>query len=74
MNTQQSLHRLSSVFSGKAGTDKVRELATKLGLDCPPETAEALASLGSNEKISEALIQAASDAGKSETEIMAAMG
>lgn len=62
------------MFSGKAGTDKVKELSAKLGLDCPPETAEALASLGSNEKISEALIQAAVSAGKSEDEIAAAMG
>ena len=46
----------------------------KLGLNCPPETAEALAGLGSNEQITEALVQAATDAGKSEAEIMAAMG
>ena len=74
MNTQQSLHRLTSVFSGKAGSDKVKDLASKLGLDCPPETAEALAGLGSNEAISNALVEAAVQAGKSEQEIAAAMG
>ena len=73
ISTQQSLHRLSSVFSGKAGIDKVKELAQKLGLDCPPDTAKALADLGSNESISEALVEAATAAGKSEQEITQAL-
>ena len=67
MATQQSLHRLSSVFSGKAGTDKVKDLAQKLGLDCNNETAVAISNLGDNQAISEALISAAVSAGKSES-------
>ena len=74
MNTQQSLHRLASLFSGKAGSEKVKELADKLGLDCPPEAADAISSLGTNEAISEALITAAVQAGKSEEQIASAMG
>jgi hypothetical protein len=48
-------------------------MATKLGLDCPPDTAQALADLGSNESISEALVEAATAAGKSEQEITQAL-
>ena len=48
-------------------------MATKLGLDCPPATAQALADLGSNESISEALVEAATAAGKSEQEITQAL-
>ena len=46
----------------------------KLGLNCTPETAQALGQLGSNEAISEALVSSAIQAGKSEEEIAAAMG
>lgn len=74
MDTQQSLHRLSSVFSGKASTDKVQELTGKLGISLPQDTMQAIASLGSNEKISEAIMQSALEMGKSEQEIAAAIG
>ena len=74
MKTQESLHRLSSVFSGKAGDTKVKELAHKLGLDCDDQTAKTISSLGDNQAISEALVAAAVQAGKSEDQIAAAMG
>ena len=37
MNTQESLHRLTSVFSGKANNDKVKEISSKLGIIVPKE-------------------------------------
>lgn len=53
----------------KASQDKVKEMAHKLGI---PFTAD-LVALGTNAAISNALIEKAVAAGKSETEIDAAM-
>lgn len=53
--------------------DKVKDLATKLGIDTSPDFVAAVSGLGSNEKISEALIEMAVESGKSEAEIAAAM-
>ena len=62
------------MFSGKASTDKVQELTSKLGISLPEDTMQAIATLGSNEKISEAIMQSALEMGKSEQEIAAAIG
>jgi cytochrome c-type biogenesis protein CcmH/NrfF len=53
----------------KASQEKVKEMASKLGV---PFTADLMA-LGSNSAISDALIEKAVAAGKSETEINSAM-
>lgn len=53
----------------KASDDKVREMAEKLGV---PYTADLMA-LGSNSAISDALIEKAVAAGKTEDQINAAM-
>lgn len=74
MNTQQSLHRLSSVFSGKASNDKVKELSQKLGLDYKSPEIQELNFLTSNEEISSSLVTIALNAGKSEAEIEKALG
>jgi hypothetical protein len=74
MNTQQSLHRLSSVFSGKATNEKVKDLSQKLGLDYNSPEIQELNTLGSNEAISQALVAKAVEAGKSEADIEAALG
>lgn len=65
MNAQQSLHRLTSAFSAKPTLDKVTSMAQKLGIPMTPE----LMQLGSNEAISNALVEIAVGMGKSEEEI-----
>ena len=70
MNAQQSLHRLTSAFSAKPNLDKVTEMAQKLGIPMTPE----LMQLGSNEAISNALVEIAVGMGKSEDEIAHAVG
>lgn len=70
MKAQQSLKRLTSVFSAKPNQEKVTEMANKLGIPMTPE----LMNLGSNEAISNALVEIAVGMGKSETEISAALG
>ena len=65
MNAQQSLHRLTSAFSAKPNLDKVTTMAQKLGIPMTPE----LMQLGSNEAISNALVEIAVGMGKSEEEI-----
>jgi len=70
MNAQESLHRLTSAFSAKPNTEKVEAMAKKLGIPMTPE----LMNLGSNEAISNALVEIAVGMGKSEEEISAAIG
>ena len=62
MNAQQSLKRMTSGFSSKPNLDKVSEMAKKLGI---PMTQE-LMDLGTNEAISNALVEIAVGMGKSE--------
>jgi hypothetical protein len=69
MNAQQSLHRLTSAFSAKPNTDKVEGMAKKLGIPMTPE----LMQLGSNEAISNALVEIAVGMGKTEEEISASL-
>ena len=70
MNAQQSLKRMTSAFSAKPNTDKVEGMAKKLGIPMTPE----LMQLGSNEAISNALVEIAVGMGKTEEEISAALG
>ena len=70
MNAQQSLKRISGAFASKPKEDKVSEMAQKLGIPMTPE----LMQLGSNEAISNALVEIAVGMGKSEAEISAALG
>jgi hypothetical protein len=69
MNAQQSLHRLTAGFSAKPNMDKVSGMAQKLGIPMTPE----LMQLGSNEAISNALVEIAVGMGKSESEIGASL-
>jgi hypothetical protein len=69
MNAQQSLHRLTSAFSAKPNLDKVSGMAQKLGIPMTPE----LMQLGTNEAISNALVEIAVGMGKTEAEISAAL-
>lgn len=69
MNAQQSLHRLTSAFSAKPNMDKVNGMAQKLGIPMTPE----LMQLGSNEAISNALVEIAVGMGKNENEIERAL-
>ena len=69
MNAQQSLKRISGAFAAKPKEDKVAEMAKKLGIPMTPE----LMQLGSNEAISNALVEIAVGMGKSEEEISAAL-
>jgi len=69
MNAQQSLHRLTSAFSNKPNMDKVNGMAQKLGIPMTPE----LMQLGTNEAISNALVEIAVGMGKSEAEIEKAL-
>ena len=70
MNAQQSLKRISSAFQAKPKQDKVQDMAQKLGIPMTPE----LMQLGSNEAISNALVEIAVGMGKTEEEISAALG
>ena len=70
MNAQQSLKRISSAFQARPKEDKVKEMAQKLGIPMTPE----LMQLGSNEAISNALVEIAVGMGKSEEEISSALG
>ena len=70
MNAQQSLKRISGAFSSKPNVDKVSDMAQKLGIPMTDEIMQ----LGSNEAISNALVEIAVGMGKSETEISAALG
>uniref|UniRef100_A0A7S3CT11 Uncharacterized protein n=1 Tax=Strombidium rassoulzadegani TaxID=1082188 RepID=A0A7S3CT11_9SPIT len=70
MNAQQSLKRISSAFQAKPKEDKVKDMAQKLGIPMTPEIMQ----LGSNEAISNALVEIAVGMGKSEEEISNALG
>ena len=70
MNAQASLKRLTSAFSAKPNVEKVTQMAEKLGIPMTPE----LMQLGSNEAISNALVEIAVGMGKSEDEIGKALG
>ena len=69
MNAQASLHRLTSAFSAKPNLDKVSGMAQKLGIPMTPE----LMQLGTNEAISNALVEIAVGMGKTEQEISNAL-
>ena len=69
MNAQASLHRLSSGFSAKPNLDKVSGMAQKLGIPMTPDIMQ----LGTNEAISNALVEIAVGMGKSEQEISSAI-
>ena len=69
MNAQESLHRLTSAFSAKPNLDKVSGMAQKLGIPMTPE----LMQLGTNEAISNALVEIAVGMGKTESEISNAL-
>jgi len=69
MNAQQSLKRMTSAFSAKPNTEKVEGMAKKLGIPMTPE----LMQLGSNEAISNALVEIAVGMGKTEAEISASL-
>ena len=70
MNARDSLHRMTSAFSSKPNQEKVKEMAKNLGIEFTPE----LMQLGSNEAISNALVEIAVSNGKSEEEIAQALG
>jgi hypothetical protein len=55
MNARDSLHRMTSAFSAKPSEEKIRDLANKLGVEFTPD----LMQLGSNEAISNALVEIA---------------
>ena len=61
---------MTSAFSAKPKEDKISEMAQKLGIPMTPE----LLKLGSNEAISNALVEIAVGMGKSEKEISDALG
>lgn len=65
----QSIAQTASSVEAKASMDKVKEMAGKLGV---PFTSDLMA-LGSNSAISDSLIEKAVAAGKTETQINAAM-
>lgn len=69
MSAQASLHRLSAMAS-RPKEDKIKELSQKLGIDWNPEFMK----LGTNEAITNALVEIAVGQGKSEAEIAAAVG
>ena len=69
MDTTASLHRISQAFAGKPKDQKVKETAQKLGIEMTPD----IMSLGSDEAISNKLIELAVQSGKSEDEIAAAL-
>jgi hypothetical protein len=69
MNAQQSLKRMTSAFSAKPNTEKVEGMAKKLGIPMTPE----LMQLGSNEAISNALVEIAVGMGKTEADISASL-
>ena len=69
MSAQASLHRLSAM-ANKPKEEKIRELAQKMGVEFQPE----LMKLGTNEAITNALVEIAMANGKSEAEITAALG
>ena len=64
MNARDSLHRMSA-FAARPKQDKIKEMAKKLDIEWTPE----IMKLGSNEAISNALVEIAVNAGKSEAEI-----
>jgi len=70
MTAQASLKRMTSGFGGKPSEEKVKDMAKKLGVDFQPE----LMQLGSNEAISNALVEIAVSQGKGEAEIARALG
>lgn len=61
---------MTSAFSTKSVSEKLKGFGDKLGIDVPPEIAD----LGDNEKVSSALVELAVGLGKSEEEIGAALG
>ena len=62
MNAQSSLKRMTSAFASKPNYDKINEMAKNLGVEVTPD----IMNLGTNEAISDALVQMAVAQGKSE--------
>jgi hypothetical protein len=69
MNAQASLKRMTSAFASKPSEEKVKDMAAKLGVEFSPD----LMQLGSNEAISNALVEIALGQGKSQEEIEKAL-
>ena len=61
---------MTSAFSSKPNLDKVQDMAKGLGIEITPDIMQ----LGSNEAISNALVEIAVANGKSEDEIAKALG
>ena len=70
MTAQQSLKRMTSAFASKPNFEKVNEMAKNLGVEVTPDIMQ----LGTNENISNALVEIAVSQGKSEDEIAKALG
>jgi len=70
MTAQQSLKRMTSAFASKPNFGKIRDLATRLGVEVTPD----ILALGTNEAISGALVEIAVGQGKSEIDISRALG
>lgn len=70
MTAQSSLHRIGMAFKPKPKSDQIREMAGKLDIEVTPD----LLKMDDNEAITNALVEIATKAGKSEDEIAAALG
>ena len=70
VDTSLAVQLDAQVATGDPAIDQFKTLAEKLDIELTPE----LLSLGSNEEISNALIEIALGMGKTETDITAAMG
>ena len=69
MTAQSSLHRIGQAFKPKPKADQIKEMAGKLDIDVTPE----LLRMDDNEAITNALVEIATKAGKSEDEIANAL-
>lgn len=70
MTAQQSLKRMTSAFASKPNFEKIKDMAKNLGVEVTPDIMQ----LGTNEAISNALVEIAVANGKSEDEIAKALG
>ena len=69
MTAQGSLHRIGMAFKPKPKSAQIEEMAGKLGIDVTPE----ILKMDDNEAITNALVEIATAAGKSEDEIANAL-
>lgn len=70
MTAADSLHRIGQAFKPKPKADQIKEMADKLNIEVTPD----LLKLDDNEAITNALVEIATQAGKTEDEIAAALG